>query len=472
MKKCIQCGACCKFVLFPSSKDFEADGAKDWLAIRGIKAEGGLLKVNMVCPKLTDDDKCAIQENKPKVCSDFEPGSIPECPLYKEGGKTMDEDKVLIDFESKSADELMQMRKEGVIYGRKTLPIEDLKIGVDENGNVFVEGYANTKNVADRYGDIPTVFEALRNYVYGLSNYQKNPVCLMNHDNSVQSIAGSFQPALGGYCIEDEKGLKVKMVFSNSDYPPVAHARTVYAEGHGRAFSIGGRWSYEDKDNPMHLTHADIYEISIVGVGADPNAVTTKSAPGEDEKGAIPYKKTSLAPEGDAWDGPAEIADATPADLKIMCAWYDSENPDVKGSYKLPHHKASGHACVWKGVSAAMGAILGARGGVDIPEADKKKVYNHLSKHYADFEKTPPEFKGVAEAEKDTARNLLTRLEESIKAGRVLSAANEEKLRAALTAITAVLASLDGNAAEIGDEILTDEEKELNEICEALNSGI
>jgi hypothetical protein len=31
----------------------------------------------------------------------------------------------------------------------------------------------------------------------------------------------------------------------------------------------------EDKDNPNHLTLAEIYEVSLVGVGADPNALTS-----------------------------------------------------------------------------------------------------------------------------------------------------------------------------------------------------
>ena len=111
------------------------------------------------------------------------------------------------------------------------------------------------------------------------------------------------------------------------------------------------------------------------------------------EKSVIPYKQYPKAPEGEEWDGPAEVSAAEVDDLKIMCTWFDSENPDIKSSYKLPHHKASGYKLVWRGVSGAMGALLGARGGVDIPDGDRQGVYNHLSKHYAEFEKEPPEFK-------------------------------------------------------------------------------
>ncbi len=117
-------------------------------------------------------------------------------------------------------------------------------------------------------------------------------------------------------------------------------------------------------------------------------------------KGVIPYKRTPLADEDEEWDGPAEVAAAEVEDLKVMCTWFDSENPDVKQSYKLPHHKAAGqHACVWRGVAAAMAALLGGRGGVNIPDDDRKGCYNHLAKHYEDFDKEPPEFRSYTEEE-------------------------------------------------------------------------
>lgn len=114
-------------------------------------------------------------------------------------------------------------------------------------------------------------------------------------------------------------------------------------------------------------------------------------------KGAIGYADHGTAPESEAWDAAGEMAKATePADWKAMCAWYDSSKPDDKGSYKLPHHQGDGeHKAVWRGVAAAMAALLGARGGVDIPEGDRKGVYNHLKKHYAEFDKEAPEFKAV-----------------------------------------------------------------------------
>jgi len=126
-------------------------------------------------------------------------------------------------------------------------------------------------------------------------------------------------------------------------------------------------------------------------------------------KGVIPFKSFETLPESTAWDGPGETSKADTADLKVMCTWYDAEKPDVKSSYKLPHHRQSDKKVVWRGVAAAMAALLGARGGVKIPDADRKGVYNHLSRHYKQFDKNPPEFRMVEE-------QVLATLEEEVQA--------------------------------------------------------
>lgn len=124
-----------------------------------------------------------------------------------------------------------------------------------------------------------------------------------------------------------------------------------------------------------------------------------KEIEGVEEKGVIPYKDYGTAPENAPWDAGKEVRKADVNDLKIMCAWYDSANPDLKGSYKLPHHRQSTKVAVWHGVAAAMGALLGARGGVKIPAKDKKGVYNHLAKHYKQFDKRVPELKDYTKEE-------------------------------------------------------------------------
>jgi len=119
-----------------------------------------------------------------------------------------------------------------------------------------------------------------------------------------------------------------------------------------------------------------------------------------DFKAVIPFKDLGMAPESAEWDAGKEVKAASIEDMKLICTWYDSENEDIKSAYKLPHHRALGrHAAVWRGIAAAMAAVLGARGGVNIPEKDRKPGYSHLAKHYKQFGKEPPEFKDYPQAE-------------------------------------------------------------------------
>ena len=191
-------------------------------------------------------------------------------------------------------------------------------------------------------------------------------------------------------------------------------------------------------------------------------------------KNALPFKATTPLPEATIWDASVQVGKAEPKDLKIMCAWYDSEEPDKKGSYKLPHHRSGdGYPVVWNGVKAAMGALMGARGGVDIPTGDRKAVYNHLSKHYKQWDKEVPEFKKLDEPAEpffDRIKNLIKNKFGVVdtKIGRVLSKNNENRLlEAAGTIIKAgeiiqsVLSSINKNKKE--EEM---DEKEIKEMVE------
>jgi hypothetical protein len=181
----------------------------------------------------------------------------------------------------------------------------------------------------------------------------------------------------------------------------------------------------------------ELYEFSAVPVPANPNALAQGIKSGaisakqakqwEDvmEKGALPFHKYPLADPDTSWDGPAEVAAASVDDLKKMCAWVDPENEDVKSGYKLPHHTADGYKTVKRGVMAAMGAVLGARGGVSIPDSDKEAVKAHLAKHYAEFDLEVPGDKAAWEMQlKSEGGNVST------KAGKRHSAKDQASLDA------------------------------------------
>ena len=82
-------------------------------------------------------------------------------------------------------------------------------------------------------------------------------------------------------------------------------------------------------------------------------------------------------------------------------AWFDEASADNFSAYKLPHHVIEDEKLVgvWRGVTSAMAELLGAGAGSDLPDEDKRMVYDHLAKHYKDNDTEPPEYKEYEEAE-------------------------------------------------------------------------
>ena len=323
------------------------------------------------------------------------------------------------------------------------------KIKVLDQANRIIEMIGSTEDT-DRAGD------SMKMNGVQLGNYLKNPVILANHCYGCDE-----KPTVIGRALDvriDGTQLIFKIQFAET-----GNAKDwfyLYANGFMNASSIGfNPIKYEPNDNGGYdYTEWELLELSLVAVPCNPNAVQRAFAEGKISKsfesqiikGAIPYKKFPLADENAQWDGPAQIKAADVDTLKLICAWYDSNNPDVKGSYKLPHHEADGkHNTVWKGVAAAMGVLLGAQGGVDISDEDRKKVYDHLDKHYKEFGKDVPEFKAIGgedvkiKAIKDMVdkavqpyKDKISSLEiekaslvAQLKTGATLSNASKEKLK-------------------------------------------
>lgn len=278
----------------------------------------------------------------------------------------------------------------------------------------------------DRDGDIIDVAG------WDTNNYMKNPVVLWAHN-----IGAMEMPPIGK-TVSLNKDIQNKQLIFDIKFPTLAelstdvqntsdHAKfvdTIYSmckNGYLNAVSVGFKGiKYKRRDDDdvldlpewqrgIHYMEQQLYEISICPIPANPNALQTAKSEGLDkysiksffdvQKSAIPFHSYPKADENTAWDGPKEVAAADVDDLKKMCAWYDTEHADVKSAYKLPHHQKDGYKTVWKGVVAAMAALLGSRGGVNIPEPDKKAVYNHLAKHFKEFGKTPPDYKLLSESE-------------------------------------------------------------------------
>ena len=364
--------------------------------------------------------------------------------------------------------------------------------GYDDKEQVII--HSITSFTVDRDGEVIIPKGAK------IENFRKNPVVLFAHDYKSPPIGKNISLE-----IKDDE-IIAKTQFADTQLGRELYQ--LYKEGFMSAWSVGFIPVKESDRKVLEGQKGKTYEewelleYSAVPVPSNPEALTIARSKGlkveeiekylevKDEmelKGVIPYKETPKAPEDTPWNAPKEIREADVSDLKIMCAWYDSENPDIKTSYKLPHHRAKDHYVVWRGVAAAMGALLGARGGVNIPEKDKRGVYNHLAKHYKQFDKEPPEFKEYTELElKGLAYEGLIILNDDIvkedkkvdddivKEGRVLSEKNRKLIKEVITRMDELKSALEElyNASEPKKDspTLVGKNEEVIEILQNLNN--
>jgi hypothetical protein len=127
------------------------------------------------------------------------------------------------------------------------------------------------------------------------------------------------------------------------------------------------------------------------------------------DKGIVPANvSTRRAPKDDSWSKPtlSDFTDQSWGDLSAAqkrriaghFAWSEQMPPASFGSLKLPHHRSSDGAIVWRGVTAAVQRLLSSgQTRPIIPSEDRRKVYNHLAAHYRAFDEDPPEFRTVEE---------------------------------------------------------------------------
>lgn len=351
--------------------------------------------------------------------------------------------------------------------------------------------------IQDRDGDI-IVPEGWK-----LKNFKANPVILWTHEYRGKDAL----PIANAVDIKVENGkLMFKPKFVTKEIYPFADTIfQMYKARILRTFSVGFiPLKFEDIEDQQEegksmlrgrkYTSQELLEISGCPVPSNVQAMSERTMAEvmaksfglvdpeyqclhcqvNPSKGAIPFKETGKESEDAGWDAGVEVRQAEIEDLKMMCAWVNNAELDLKTSYKLPHHKAKGHNVVWRGVAAAMGAILGARGGVQIPEGDKKGVYNHLSKHYKQFDKEPPEMREYTEPELreifddiwyEELGDIITMEMENAdieaKSGRVLSEKNRNLVKHCIEVLTELF-----NASEPADNSgkeLTEEEKKRRE---------
>jgi len=88
----------------------------------------------------------------------------------------------------------------------------------------------------------------------------------------------------------------------------------------------------------------------------------------------------------------ADAEDEPDAKYRDAHVWYDKDNKDNFGAYKLLIADIVGGTltAVPRGVMAAGAVMQGSRGGVDLPADDIDRVKSHLAKYYTKMGETAP----------------------------------------------------------------------------------
>jgi len=152
--------------------------------------------------------------------------------------------------------------------------------------------------------------------------------------------------------------------------------------------------------------------------------------------------------------------------LKQACLYQDPDkDPETKEAYKLPVAKMKGGKLTvfWNGSRAAMAALNGARGGIDIPESARKTAYAKLKKLYNKFEKEIPELR------LDNGGSTMSKFTEKV-IEIVKRLAGKDPDEAAKKEITELETRLADEKAKQIDE-LTETATKLNERLEKLEKG-
>jgi len=279
-----------------------------------------------------------------------------------------------------------------------------------------IQAAVASDGIVDREGD------SIDPEGWDLKNFEMNPQLLWGHNvREYRAPIGKVERIW----FEGEGNRKRLMFQPKFDLkdPFAKELHRKVKDGFLNAFSVG---FIPLERNGNTITRSELLEISLVAVPANPRARVVLREAGiksleweevAEEKAVVPFRAYDTLPDSASWNANEskkrvkEWADGNFNKYKRAFTWYDKESMEKLRSYKLPHHDIRGGKLVtnWRGVAAAMASLLGARGGANVPDEDKKGIYKHLKKHYAQFDKPIPEFRMVEE-------QILNKFSEEIEA--------------------------------------------------------
>ena len=211
---------------------------------------------------------------------------------------------------------------------------------------------------------------------------------------------------------EDERGLLVRGQLVLVGKGEEAHALLKAKALRGLSFGYSAKKSEHDDENGIRrLIEVELWEISLVTFPANLQAGVTGV------KTVVGFQNLSLGDRGAPWNRPraqtrvrswAGAKDAPNAKYRGAFVWYDRGSADNFGAYKLQVADVIGGElkAMPRGVFAAAGVMMGARGGVDMPDGERAGVRGHLGRYYAKMRRewdddaiVPPWDKALAPAD-------------------------------------------------------------------------
>lgn len=346
-----------------------------------------------------------------------------------------------------------------------TFPLEIKEDGFGEDDDYFTfAGYASTFGNEDRGGDV-VVRGAFGRCLAGMRNNGRKIKVLWQHDMS--QPLGVFTEMK-----EDDRGLYVEGRMPKSDAFVRDRVMPQMRAGSISDMSIGYVVrDYETNGNVRELKEIDLYEVSLVTVPMNPLAMVTGFKRVVSHGTLLP-----LGPRDREWDSAAALrrvrewagADDEPNErYRRAFLYYDPENEDEFGGYKLPIADViNGRlTAIPRGIFAAAGAISGARGGVDIPDADRAPIRRTLDRYYDAMGLDSPFEERRCFRVDDLSAYTPRELEKLMKSGIVLAG---EKAREVVSAVKSLKRDADEvkRDADISPEVT----KALNGVLSLLNS--
>lgn len=189
-----------------------------------------------------------------------------EGKYFKTGTKYNLEDSSLADAEFHTEGKALRWTSQAPITDTKAFKeIKDQNGAIVDYKDVTFKGYASTNEdvtKGDRIGD----YLKKGAFKKTISKFMQNPVMLLDHQNSVKEIAGTYTSLK-----EDRNGLLVEGKISNS--PDLRNIRFLVAEGHLKTLSIGGLFLYGEDGKAIE--EVNLFEISLVAIPMNPDAIVS-----------------------------------------------------------------------------------------------------------------------------------------------------------------------------------------------------